>query len=456
MKHPKTIEQEVINFIKKHQLINGACKILIGLSGGADSIFALRFFNKYKQKYNLKIAAVHINHNLRDDESDRDEKFCGKICENLNIEYHNSKVNVKTFAKKNKKSIEEAARILRYQQFEEISKLTKSDFIVTAHNSDDNTETVLLNIVNGTGLDGISGIPVKRGKIIRPFLCLSKTDILNYLKSEKINFVQDSSNENLDFDRNYLRKKIIPNIKKKLNPSLDSVVLNSSEIFYGQKKLLNYFINYSFDKIVEIKKDEFIIHLNKLKEFPEEIFGEILKILFIRYFNIPFSFTHYTKIKSLLSKNPGDAIKIKGNIFAARERNEIVIFKNYGIKKILLEIKIGEEVKFNDKKISITKIHKRPEKFTNDKNIEFISGDNIKGKFILRNWQNGDKIKLLGMKGSKKVSDVLTDSKVKSYKRRKYMVLTNNNEVVWLVGLQISDNYKITDKSKSILKLWLN
>ena len=208
MKHQKTIEQKVISFIKKNNLISNAKNLLIGLSGGADSVFALHFFNKFSKKYNIEIAAIHVNHNLRGKESENDEIFCRKFCKELGVKLYNSSVDVSSFAKKNKKSIEEAARILRYREFAKVVKVSNSDLVVTAHNNDDNTETVLLNIVSGAGLNGISGIPLKRENIVRPFICLSKDDIIKYLIESKIKFVEDSSNKNLNFKRNFFRYKI--------------------------------------------------------------------------------------------------------------------------------------------------------------------------------------------------------------------------------------------------------
>ncbi|MCB9247117.1 MAG: tRNA lysidine(34) synthetase TilS [Ignavibacteriales bacterium] len=158
--------------------------------------------------------------------------------------------------KKNKYSIEEAARILRYKKLEEILAKSKSELIVTAHNADDNSETVLLNIVNGTGLEGLSGISVKRENIIRPFLCLSKEQITEYLKSENIDFVEDSTNNDLSFRRNFIRKEILPKLLE-LNPSLNRVVLNTSEVFSNQKRVLDYFINELLKKLYQKREKIF-------------------------------------------------------------------------------------------------------------------------------------------------------------------------------------------------------
>ena len=164
----KATEQKVIGFINRYKLIIPGEKLLIALSGGPDSVFALYFLLKYLKKYKIELLAVHFNHNLRGKESNQDEKFCEKLCENLNVPFYSVQLYVKTFAKQNKLSIEEAARKLRYSNLIEIAKDFNCNKIVTAHNQSDNTETVLLNFFSGTGYSGFSGIPVQRENIIRP------------------------------------------------------------------------------------------------------------------------------------------------------------------------------------------------------------------------------------------------------------------------------------------------
>jgi len=453
MKHQKTIEQEVIQFIKKNDLVSGARKVLIGFSGGADSVFALHFFYKYSNKYKIEIAAIHVNHNLRGKESERDEEFCREFCKKLEIEFHIFQVDVNSFAKKNKKSVEEAARILRYREFEKALESSNSDLIITAHNNDDNTETVLLNIVSGSGLNGISGIPCKRENIIRPFLCLAKADIIRYLKENNIKFVEDSSNKNLDFRRNYLRKKIIPALKNNINSAIDQVVLHSSEVFRNQTKIIEYFIKEIIGKIVKKSGDKLFVSISELNKYPEEILGEVVKTILISNFAIDFNFNQFEKIKSLLNSEVGSYVGLGKKVFAFRERGKIVIVKKEEVPEIEEEIEIGQKIKVGSALISIEKVKKKPKTYNSSSNIEYISGDKIKNKMILRMWKLGDKIQLFGMKGTKKISDVLTDLKIPSYKRKSQLVLVNNSEIVWIVGIRISEKYKITSKSKNIVKL---
>lgn len=452
--HQKTIEQEVINFIKRHQLIGDAKKILIALSGGADSVFAFHFFNKYRNKYKVEIAAVHVNHNLRGKESLRDEKFCREICEKVGIKIFVEDVNVKSLAKKNKLSIEEAARILRYKKFNDILKKSNSDLIITAHNSDDNTESVLLNIVNGTGIDGISGIAIKYEKIIRPFLCISKNQITEYLQSKKIDFVYDSTNEDTNFRRNFLRKEIVP-LLENINPSINKSLLNSSEVIKNQSSLLKYFIDENFEKIVSKKNNGIFLSLTELRKYPLEILGEILKRIFEVFLDLEFNFTFYLQFHELILSQVGTKLKFNKNFIAVKERNFIRIYSKY--KKLKNEIILGlnSRKKIDGKTIEIKRLMKIPSSLKMRKNEEIISADNLRDHLILRRWKAGDKIQLLGMQGTKKVSDVLTDLKLPSYEKDKQLVLVNNNDIVYIVGHRISEKYKVTSKTKSAIKLCL-
>jgi len=170
----KNIEQSVLKFINDKNLIQKDDRILIALSGGPDSVFLLHFLLKYKRKLRITLGALHVNHRLRGKEADLDEEFCRNLCGKLEIIFYSVKKNVKEYTVKNKLSVEEAGRIIRYRELEKAASAQNYSKIATAHNCDDNVETVLLNLIKGTGLKGISGIPVSRGKIIRPVLCLTK------------------------------------------------------------------------------------------------------------------------------------------------------------------------------------------------------------------------------------------------------------------------------------------
>ncbi len=455
MKHQKTIEQNVFHFIESNKLLTGAKNLLIAFSGGADSVFAIYFFNQFKNKYKVTISAAHVNHNLRGNESKRDEEFCKDLCENLNIDFYSISVNVKTFARKNKMSIEEAARFLRYEELNRFARKFGADKIITAHNLDDNTETVLLNLLKGTGLNGIAGIPLKRDNIIRPFLCLSKSEIIQYLKNNNVEFVTDSSNKKFEFNRNYIRHQIIPNLKENINPALDKALLKSGAVIRNQLELINFFTEQASSKILRVEENEFIVSLSELNNYPVELWGEIFKLFFSNYLKADYNFTQFEKVRKLVQSQVGTKIELGRKIIAHRERAKIVFVKRISENFSKTEIRINQKKKVFNSFFSIDQVSEIPKKFLRDSNVEYISGDNIKDKLIIRTWEIGDKIQLLGMKGTKKISDVLTDLKIPSYKRKNQLVLVNKKDIVWLVGKRISEKYKITHETKIKLKLCL-
>ena len=229
---------------------------------------------------------------------------------------------------KNKISIEEAGRKIRYQQLNKIAKQNKFDKIATAHIADDNTETVLLNLIKGTGLNGISGIPVKRENIIRPILLLTKDEILNYLTEKKIKYRIDASNQQSIYERNFLRHEIIPLLKQRLNPSLDKTLFNSSQIFRNQYKSIQKLIVQESQNIFFKKKNELNVLISELKKIDEEFWGDLFKYAMEGNFAVDFKSNDIKKIYSLIFSESGKSQTISNGIVVYREREKLVIKKN--------------------------------------------------------------------------------------------------------------------------------
>jgi len=450
----KATEQKVLRFIKENDLIKLDDKILIALSGGPDSIFLLHFLNKYKNKFKIKLGAVHINHLLRGKVSDRDELFCKAVCEELNLPFYSSRKNVKVFAKKNKLSIELAARKIRYSVFEKLVKKNSFDKIATAHVADDNVETVLLNLIKGAGLSGIAGIPVKRGNIIRPVLCLTKKEILDYLAANKFEFRIDESNLSNEYERNFLRNEIIPLIKSRLNPAVERAVLNTSINLQG--------IGVEIDKLNPVKS--LSLRKNKSVTIPASFFSlmdiktslHTLKTKIDKNFGIKLQVGDIKKIISLRDKQPGSSEELSFRLIAQRNRNGIFLTpKTELISNVSKTIKANELVKIGDENLSIEKVKSSKAVINTDPKQEYISADGISSIFHIRNWKNGDRFFPIGMKGTKKVSDYLNDIKMDPFKKQDQLVLINNSKIVWIIGKRLDDRFKITSATKKVLKLCL-
>jgi len=449
----KTIDQKILKFIDEEFLLSKGDKVLVAFSGGADSVFLLSFLLKYKKRFNIKLAAFHLNHNLRGKEAIDDEKFCRSFSNEHKIKYFSASKNVKAFSKKNNISTEEAGRKLRYSELEVIAKKNSFNKIATAHNANDNTETVLLNLIKGTGLKGIAGIPVKRGNIIRPILTVSKDEILSYLEKKKILYKTDSSNLSSEYERNFLRNEIIPDLKERLNSQLDNTLLKSSKVFRNISAALENQIDAKIIDAVEFKGKQLSISIDELIKLDENLIGEFFKKTVPIYFPVELSNQNIKALTSLLKKQKGKSVSLSNGLRAYRESKKIIISKKKKSEIKEVEIPIGKSKRITGGIISINKILLMNATKNDNSLTEYISGDNISGKFILRTWKDGDRFYPLGMKGSKKISDYLTDQGIPSSKKREQLVLTNSGKIVWVVGLRLDDMYKLKANSKKVYKL---
>ncbi len=448
----KKTEEKIIRFIETNRLIEKGERVLVAFSGGPDSVFALHFLKKFQKKYSIELAAVHFNHGLRGMEADEDQKFAAEFCSNLGVAFYSSKLNVKKLAKEKKLSIEEAARKLRYQYLDKLCKKNSFDKIVTAHNLSDNTETVLMNLLSGTSASGLSGIPPQRGNIIRPILCLTKQEILVYLQKNRIPFRIDPSNLSDDFKRNFIRNRILPLLRGKINPLLDEAVFRTTSNLKSQLVNLEKGMNYFLSEFSSLKENGFLIRLKIIDVFGE-IPGELLKLFLEKNFAYEFTHDDYEKINSLAKNQKGKKINLSGGISVYKE-SEILLFQKE--KENLpeqIEINVGGRVRFGGRTFGIDEAAIE-ENLSGKKAYELISAEGLDEKFLLRTWKHGDIFKPLGFKGAKKVSDFLTDAKIAASVKKEQIVLLNRNKIVWVAGLRISDEVKITNKTKRVYKLW--
>lgn len=452
--HIKTTEQKILKFIDQHKLIAENDYVLLGLSGGIDSVFALHFLIKYKNRFNINVSAVHINHGLRGTESDADQKFCEKLCEQLNVKLFTETVDVNQESRQKNISTEEAARNLRYNVYGKIAKENNCTKVITAHNLNDNSETVLLNLLKGSGIKGLSGIPIQRGNIIRPFLCVSRDEITGYCEQENLEYRIDSSNDSNDFERNFLRNEILTRIMERFG---DSVHENISRTSGHLKSLNTFLLNNS-----EIVSKNYVTRTENGIEIKNELFneneivcGSVLMNLFYTDLKIEFTHDDFKHLSMLSKAQTGKTVHLKDDWAASSERGKIVICKNEDAVFKEMEIHVGEHVEYGKLLIGIDSVVKDDFQLSEDDFTEYIDADNLGDIFILRKWNPGDRFQPLGMTDSKKVSDFLTEQKISSVEKASYPVMINNNNIIWIPGLRINERCKITESTKKVLKLWL-
>jgi tRNA(Ile)-lysidine synthase len=408
-------------------------------------------------KYKISIAALHVNHSLRGKESDEDEQFCEQYCKKNNIEFCSAKVDVKKTASENSESIEEAARNLRYNKLDEFAAKIKATKIVTAHNLDDNTETILLNLFRGSGLKGVSGIPIQRGIIIRPLLSTSKKEILSTIGKYKLKYRTDSTNLESDYTRNFLRNEIIPQIKEKINPALDLNLLRFSEIAKESNLIIESIAEDISNKHILNTKNE--IHISDLliKQKTDKYFSIVVRKSIEEIFGTVPTFTDISQIRALFNRQVGNRINLSEKLVAIKERTFINIIRESELKKIDVEFELylNNEIEIDGKVIGVELVDSLNETMPNTNNIEYINGDFLTFPLVIRKWKDGDKFQPLGLKGTKKISDFLTESKISTLERKDSLLVLNNNKIVWVVNKRIDESVKITKETKRIIKIWV-
>jgi tRNA(Ile)-lysidine synthase len=449
----KKTEQSVLNYISRKGLLIENDRVLCAFSGGADSVFLLVFLSKFSRKFRIEVAACHLNHLLRKKAAFEDEEFCRNFCLERNIPFFSSRVDIKSVSREEGISVEEAGRNIRYSFLEQTAEEQGYSRIATGHNMDDNAETILLNLIKGSGIKGISGIPPRRGKIIRPLLNTSKEEILVYLQGEKIAYLTDRSNLKNDYERNYLRNRVIPGIKKRLNPSLNEAIFRSSEIFRDISAYIEKKASEAEKQILE-QGENLRISVAELSKFERELHPEILKNVIERNFRSELSFKDIHSVLSLMDKTSGKIVNIPGKIKAVRERDYIIFYNEQHSSETRKRIKTGDHSKIDGKTLIIERWSGKAE-LTDNPDIEFISGDNLGNDFIVRQWQPGDKFSPIGMKGNVKVSDFLNALKIPSFEKKRKLVLTDGKEIIWVIGYRINEKFKLQPDTKKVIKLCL-
>ena len=456
------VETIVRKYIIHHDLFKNHGRYIVALSGGADSV-ALLLILKH---LGVSLSAAHCNFHLRGEESERDEQFCVSLCERLGITLHRIHFDTQFYARQHKVSIEMAARDLRYRYFAQLAKDIKVDGICVAHHRDDNVETVILNLLRGSGVDGLAGIAPKNGNILRPLLCISRQDILDYLQLQGQNYVTDSTNLEDDALRNRIRHHVIP-LLETVNPAAKENIAQTAKYLRQAKMMLeglmgdhqtdgceedsctardlnNHVISLQKQSIIKAPSPEYMLH-SKLGKYG--FHGDVIDDI-------------YT---SLTAKEGGvGKVWKNGSYMLAIDRNQLLVTALAALDTIQSErpFRFPEEGNFNLGESLKIKLHRylRTADFTPSKSSHLVTLDADKVSFPLtyRLCEKGDRFYPFGMKGSKLISDYLTDSKRNVLQKMKQHVITDSQgEIVWLVGERTSDRSKITDQTQIILEIEL-
>ncbi len=436
--------RKIKTFVQNNSLFETSDKILLALSGGIDSIVLLDLL----QKMNCNFAAAHCNFNLRGEESDSDEAFVTSLCEKRNIRLFKISFATQTYANEKKISIQMAARELRYNWFEKILTDNQLKYIALAHHSGDVVETFHINLSRGTGIKGISGIKAKTGNLIRPLLFATRQEIIDYQTCNQLTYREDSSNSSVKYARNKIRHEIIPNFAK-INPAYNQNILKSIENLHEVEKIYNQQIEEKRKEIVKYDNALCKIDITKLLNTaaPKTFLYEFIK-------EFGFESEILAQIFESINNQSGNEF-FSENFILLKNRNEFVISKKENRQKV--EVLIDENcsvLKINELNLFLSKIDKN-ENFilTKKQEIALLDFEKIEFPIKLTNWEAGDYFFPLGMKKRKKLSDFFIDNKYSLFEKQQQIILKSNDKIVWILGKQIDDRYKISETTKKILQI---
>mgnify|MGYP004479053625 CR=1 FL=1 len=443
------ILQQVAGFVARNQLLAADNKYIVALSGGADSVALLLIM----KALGYDVEAAHCNFHLRGKESERDENFCVSLCESLGIILHRIHFDTLTYAQLHKVSIEMAARDLRYSYFEQLRRDINADAICVAHHKDDNVETILLNLVRGTGMNGLTGISPRNGFILRPLLCVGREDILEYLEAENQDYVTDSSNLVDDVQRNKIRLNVLP-LLENVNPAVKDNILTMARWIAEASTIVEASLSEAKAKAVSSAtlNDSYTVDISKVEEYPsaEYLLWNILS-------DYGFNSSQVALVAENLHATTGTSW-LSSSHELTLDRGRLILTpldKEEGRQMRIPEVGTYVYTELYKLKIEQKEIN---ENYTISRSSDKVCLDAQKVKFplMIRRVARGDRFVPFGMKGSKLVSDFLTDQKVAlPLKRRQLVVADAGGNILWVVGKRLDGRFAVSPCSKSVVEISL-
>ena len=430
-----SLYREILEKNRKDNLIVENDKIVVGFSGGPDSVFLVEMLMKLKKSINFDIVLVHINHLLRGENSDGDEKFSLEYGKKKGLQVFSRKINITVLGKKMGLTLEEAGRKARYDLFKEILRETGANKIALAHNKDDQLETFMFRLTRGAGLEGLEGIIAKRDMYIRPISEIYKKDIIKYLNDNNISYRIDETNFENEFTRNSIRLDLIPFIEKRYNPKFKDKLYSLIE----EIREVNRVLEIKFEKYMVNNK----LSIEKLKQLDKYLLSKVL-IQYLYSYGIEVSRNKIQLIEDILHKGGSKDISLNREFILKKDYDFLTVEKN--IKKEI-ELEIPGHVIFGEYVIeaSLTDqiLYDSENFYTNLK-----TGDKLK----IRSRQDGDRMIPIGMISEKKIKDILINEKVPKEKRDTIPLVVYNGEIVWIAGIKGNEKYKNSDY-KNCVKL---
>lgn len=434
--------------IKKYEMLRPGETVVLGVSGGADSLGLLHILHELSE-YGLDLIVAHLNHGIRGKEAKRDAQFVERIAASLNLKFESETVDTHAHREKSRLSLEDAARELRYKFFHQVAEKYNADKIATAHTLDDQAETVLMRLLRGSGSTGLSGIPpVSTGLIIRPLIETNRSDIEAYLESKGVEWIEDSTNKLRTLLRNRIRLDLIPELES-YNPQIKETLARTSDILRleddymrkeGEKHLTRVFTRNKSELAGDLKKYKRLhaaLRLTVLRIALEELKRSLKNI----------SFVHLVSADEfLMSETPSGEAEFPEKIVIAKGYdNFLVTTKSELERKFSYSIPSTGKWSFEEFEVDIEEV-KTDTLEEESEHVAYFDPDSVEFPLEARSIKPGDGFIPLGMKNSKKVKDLFIDLKVPRFLRRRVPIFTSKGEIMWIGGIRMDERFKVRKK----------
>ncbi|BBF44781.1 tRNA(Ile)-lysidine synthetase [Lachnospiraceae bacterium KM106-2] len=454
-----TMIEKIIKYMESYEMIRSGDGVILGVSGGADSVCLFHVMLKLRKRYHLKLYVVHVNHGIRLEDGLADQKYVEHLCEQHEIPCKVYSFDVKKYAKQNGLSEEEAGRKLRYQSFYQELKKWEADKIAVAHNMDDQAETVLFHMFRGSGMKGLAGIMPMRDQIIRPLLRISRQEIENYLNERQIPFQTDVTNMTDAYARNKIRLRIMPYVKEQINAQAISNIVRTSTMVSEVEGYLERVTQEAFDRIVVVEKGQYSFDVEAITKedivVQKRVIRQIIGLVAGKLKDIEEK--HVLDVLSLLAKSVGKQIDLPYGICARRKYKQIIIEKRKEKEEkqpICMSIDKMGEYSISEKEEFIRfelKEYKKNMLIPKNRYTKWFDYDKIKNTISVRTRMQGDFIQIDQRGSKKKLKSFFVDNKIPQEIRDQIPLVCDDHHIMWVVGERISEAYKVTEQTKKIL-----
>ena len=474
----KRVHRTVNQTLRIHHMIQNGDALLVAVSGGADSVSLAHILLELVPKYSLRLAIAHLNHCLRQNESDRDEAFVADLAKRLELPFYAGREDVRRYQERHRLSPEEAARQVRYRFYDAIAARHGYNKIALGHHGDDNAELVLMNLLRGSGPLGLSGIsPVRDNKIIRPLINLRRSEIMDYVAAKNLNYVTDSSNRDLKYHRNKIRVRLVPALKTEYNPKLIDSLNRLTAILGAEEEWIEDLIHPIYqDAILFKEKNNLWLSIPELNQQPIAVRRRIIRkaIRWVKGNLRRIAFTHIASACQLAQNGPTSGIlDLPDRIRIRRDQHVLKICKegvdlrrldghpsfsamrNYdyplsGPGKIFIA-----EAEAHISFIEFPKTQSLDLQMSGNR-IAFLDRDKIRFPLIIRNFRPGDRFWPLGSSGNQKLKKFFIDHKVSRIERTKCPIVLSRNKIIWVAGHRLDHAVRIGPQTQRILKAELS